>query len=68
MSCCGDIPEIVPDQSSFNTHECIYPAGFCSTGVYASLTQPQDKCLYTRKITHRGDKPEVLTTGRGGAS
>ncbi|KAK7091985.1 transforming growth factor beta regulator 1-like [Littorina saxatilis] len=52
------IGEIVPDRSSFNTHECIYPAGFCSTRVYASLTQPQDKCLYTCKISDCGDIPE----------
>ena len=52
--------QIVPDRSTFNTHECIYPAGFCSTRVFASMTCPQEKCLYTCKISDCGDLPEVV--------
>ncbi|XP_025102061.1 transforming growth factor beta regulator 1-like isoform X2 [Pomacea canaliculata] len=52
------IGEIVPDRSTFFTHDCIYPAGFCSTRVYASMTRPEEKCLYTCKISDSGDLPE----------
>ena len=52
--------QIVPDRSTFSTHECIYPAGFCSTRVFASMSSPQEKCLYTCKISDCGDVPEVF--------
>lgn len=52
------IGEIVPDRGAFHTHECIYPAGFCSTRVYASIIRPQEKCLFTCKISDLGDIPE----------
>ncbi|XP_076457807.1 transforming growth factor beta regulator 1-like [Babylonia areolata] len=52
------IGEIVPDRNTFNSHDCIYPAGFCSTRVYASMTRPHEKCLYTCKISDCGDLPE----------
>ncbi|KAK7497148.1 hypothetical protein BaRGS_00011678 [Batillaria attramentaria] len=52
------IGEIVPDRNTFHTQLCIYPVGFCSTRVYASMTRPQDKCLYTCKISDAGDQPE----------
>lgn len=51
--------QIVPDRNTFHTHECIYPAGFCSTRVYASMVRPEEKCLYTCKISDCGDEPEV---------
>ncbi|KAL8587199.1 hypothetical protein ACOMHN_013285 [Nucella lapillus] len=52
------IGEIVPDRTTFNSHDCIYPAGFCSTRVFASMTRPYDKCLYTCKISDCRDLPE----------
>ncbi|KAL5021299.1 hypothetical protein ScPMuIL_000454 [Solemya velum] len=50
------VGEIVTDRSGFNSAEHIYPVGFCSTRVYASITNPEKKCLYTCKISSYDDK------------
>ncbi|KAI0231253.1 Transforming growth factor beta regulator 1 [Lamellibrachia satsuma] len=46
--------EIVSDRPGFHTTEYIYPVGFCSTRVYASVHDSHTKCLYTCKIQDGG--------------
>ncbi|KAK2153052.1 hypothetical protein LSH36_309g00035 [Paralvinella palmiformis] len=65
--------EIVVERATFHSTEHIYPAGFCSTRVYASIHKPEEHCLYTCKIIDNGsgprfemspeDAPECVFTG-----
>ncbi|CAD6241048.1 GSCOCG00009097001-RA-CDS [Cotesia congregata] len=49
--------EIVTDRLGYHTDEFIYPVGFCSTRLYASLKNIQSPSLYTCKIVDGGAKP-----------
>lgn len=51
------IGEIVPDRAGFHTSNSIFPVGYCSTRVYASLQNPDKQCLYTCKISDGGTGP-----------
>ncbi|XP_018424097.1 PREDICTED: transforming growth factor beta regulator 1 [Nanorana parkeri] len=50
--------EIVPDRSGFHDRSAIYPVGFCSTRVYASMRNPEQKCLYTCQIKDGWTRPQ----------
>uniref|UniRef100_T1IZN3 Transforming growth factor beta regulator 1 n=1 Tax=Strigamia maritima TaxID=126957 RepID=T1IZN3_STRMM len=50
--------EIVSDRPDFHNEHFIFPVGFCSTRVYANQTNPDQKCLYTCKISDGGDEPK----------
>lgn len=49
--------EVVSDRISYHTEDLIYPVGYCSTRVYASLRDVRTKSLYTCKILDGGPKP-----------
>ncbi|XP_063982673.1 transforming growth factor beta regulator 1 [Diachasmimorpha longicaudata] len=49
--------EIITDKVTYHTEDHIYPVGFCSTRVYASLKNPRLKALYTCKILDGGVNP-----------
>ncbi|KAK0161591.1 hypothetical protein PV327_010046 [Microctonus hyperodae] len=49
--------EVVSDRPAYHTEELIYPVGYCSTRVYASLKNVQTTSLYTCKILDGGAKP-----------
>jgi len=49
------VGEIVPDRLSFHCQESIYPAGYCITRLYASVSKADSKCLYTCKISDNDD-------------
>lgn len=49
--------EIISERVAYHTEEVIYPVGFCSTRVYASLKDPQMRSVYTCKILDGGAKP-----------
>ena len=51
--------QIVPDRAGFHTSNSIFPVGYCSTRVYASLQNPDKQCLYTCKISDGGTGPAV---------
>ncbi|KAG8451298.1 hypothetical protein GDO86_003499 [Hymenochirus boettgeri] len=42
--------EIISDRMGFHDKVAIYPVGFCSTRVYVSMKNPDQKCLYTCQI------------------
>ncbi|XP_038638859.1 transforming growth factor beta regulator 1-like [Scyliorhinus canicula] len=50
--------EIIADRSGFSDESAIYPVGFCSTRVYASMKNPSHKCLYTCQIKDGGTGPQ----------
>ncbi|XP_078055901.1 transforming growth factor beta regulator 1 isoform X2 [Mustelus asterias] len=50
--------EIIADRSGFCDETAIYPVGFCSTRVYASMKNPNHKCLYTCQIKDGGTGPQ----------
>lgn len=50
--------EIICDRSGFHDEIAIYPVGFCSTRVYVSLRNPDQKCLYTCQIKDGGTGPQ----------
>lgn len=50
--------EIITDRPRFHDESAIYPVGFCSTRVYASLKNPDQKCLYTCQIKDGGAGPQ----------
>lgn len=50
--------EIVHERASFHSTSSIFPAGFCSTRIYASLRNPLQHCLYTCKIVDNVDFPK----------
>lgn len=49
--------EVVSDRIAYHTEDLIYPVGYCSTRVYASLRDARAKSLYTCKILDGGPKP-----------
>ncbi|KAG7205038.1 hypothetical protein KM043_005419 [Ampulex compressa] len=49
--------EVVSDRIAYHTEDLIYPVGYCSTRVYASLRDARTKSLYTCKILDGGTKP-----------
>ncbi|XP_067275186.1 transforming growth factor beta regulator 1 isoform X1 [Pseudorasbora parva] len=50
--------EIITDRTLFNDDTAIYPVGFCSTRVFASMKNPDQKCLYTCQIKDGGQGPQ----------
>lgn len=44
---------------SFHDECAIYPVGFCSTRVFASMKNPDQQCLYTCQIKDGGNGPKV---------
>lgn len=50
--------EVVADRPGFHSEEFIFPVGFCSTRIYASMKNPKLKCLYTCKISDGGMGPK----------
>ena len=51
--------QIVPDRPGFHTSNSIFPVGYCSTRVYASVQDLDRQCLYTCKISDGGTGPMV---------
>lgn len=51
--------QIITDRMSFHDECAIYPAGFCSTRVYASMKNSDQQCLYTCQIKDGGTGPQV---------
>lgn len=49
--------EIVTDRIAYHTEDLIFPVGYCSTRIYASLRDVGAKSLYTCKILDGGLKP-----------
>ena len=45
----------------FHDQCAIYPVGFCSTRVFASMKNPEQQCLYTCQIKDCGAGPQVPT-------
>ncbi|XP_013415518.1 transforming growth factor beta regulator 1 [Lingula anatina] len=52
------IGEVVCDRAGYHSNDYIYPVGFCTTRLYASLDDPLKQCIYTCKITDNGPKPK----------
>ncbi|KAM4704163.1 transforming growth factor beta regulator 1 [Rhinophrynus dorsalis] len=50
--------EIISDRTGFHDKIAIYPVGFCSTRVYVSMRNPDQKCLYTCQIKDGGTGPQ----------
>ncbi|XP_075462949.1 transforming growth factor beta regulator 1 isoform X2 [Ascaphus truei] len=50
--------EIISDRIGFHDKVTIYPVGFCSTRVYVSMRNPDQKCLYTCQIKDGGTGPQ----------
>ncbi|XP_076702348.1 transforming growth factor beta regulator 1 isoform X5 [Callospermophilus lateralis] len=50
--------EIITDRPGFHDENTIYPVGYCSTRVYASMKCPDQKCLYTCQIKDGGVQPQ----------
>ncbi|XP_074072527.1 transforming growth factor beta regulator 1 isoform X1 [Macrotis lagotis] len=50
--------EIITDRPGFHDEGAIYPVGFCSTRVFASMKCPDQKCLYTCQIKDGGVQPQ----------
>ncbi|XP_036894215.1 transforming growth factor beta regulator 1 [Sturnira hondurensis] len=50
--------EIITDRPGFHDESAIYPVGFCSTRIYASMKHPDQKCLYTCQIKDGGVQPQ----------
>lgn len=49
--------EVVSDRIAYHTEDLIYPVGYCSTRIYASLRDARTKSLYTCKILDGGVRP-----------
>lgn len=49
--------EIVSDREAYHNEQCIFPVGFCSSRIYASLRDPLKPVLYTCKIVDGGLSP-----------
>ncbi len=45
---------IVYDRPSWHSDKYLYPAGFKTSRAYASLTQPEGRCLYYSEIVDDG--------------
>ncbi|XP_041850927.1 transforming growth factor beta regulator 1 isoform X2 [Melanotaenia boesemani] len=50
--------EIITDRMFFHDECAIYPVGFCSTRVFASMKNPEQQCLYTCQIKDGGTGPQ----------
>ncbi|KAM9853188.1 transforming growth factor beta regulator 1 [Aulostomus maculatus] len=50
--------EIITDRMLFHDECAIYPVGFCSTRVFASMKNPEQQCLYTCQIKDGGTGPQ----------
>ncbi|KAK7883215.1 hypothetical protein WMY93_029389 [Mugilogobius chulae] len=50
--------EIITDRMLFHDECAIYPVGFCSTRVFASMKSPEQQCLYTCQIKDSGAGPQ----------
>ncbi|AWO99381.1 putative transforming growth factor beta regulator 1 [Scophthalmus maximus] len=50
--------EIITDRMLFNDECAIYPVGFCSTRVFASMKNSDQQCLYTCQIKDGGTGPK----------
>lgn len=50
--------EIITDRMLFHDERAIYPVGFCSTRVFASMKSPEQQCLYTCQIKDGGAGPQ----------
>ncbi|XP_066221198.1 transforming growth factor beta regulator 1 [Saccopteryx leptura] len=50
--------EIITDRPGFHDESAIYPVGYCSTRIYASMKCPDQKCLYTCQIKDGGVQPQ----------
>ncbi|XP_034023871.1 transforming growth factor beta regulator 1 isoform X2 [Thalassophryne amazonica] len=50
--------EIITDRMLFHDECAIYPVGFCSTRVFASMKNPDQQCLYTCQIKDGGGGPQ----------
>ncbi|XP_056467822.1 transforming growth factor beta regulator 1 isoform X2 [Gadus chalcogrammus] len=50
--------EIITDRMLFHDQCAIYPVGFCSTRVFASMKNPEQQCLYTCQIKDCGAGPQ----------
>nr|KAF6404223.1 transforming growth factor beta regulator 1 [Molossus molossus] len=50
--------EIITDRPGFHDESAIYPVGYCSTRIYASMKCPDQKCLYTCQIKDGGMQPQ----------
>ncbi|XP_029922907.1 transforming growth factor beta regulator 1 [Myripristis murdjan] len=50
--------EIITDRMLFHDQCAIYPVGFCSTRVFASMKNPDQQCLYTCQIKDGGTGPQ----------
>ncbi|XP_077397868.1 uncharacterized protein LOC144033558 [Festucalex cinctus] len=50
--------EIITDRMFFHDECAIYPVGFCSTRVFASMKNPELQCLYTCQIKDGGSGPQ----------
>lgn len=51
--------QIITDRMSFHEESAIYPVGFCSTRVFASMKNLEQQCLYTCQIKDGGTGPQV---------
>ncbi|XP_015519696.1 transforming growth factor beta regulator 1-like [Neodiprion pinetum] len=49
--------EVVSDRIAYHTEDLIYPVGYCSTRMFASLRDAHTKSLYTCKILDGGSNP-----------
>ncbi|XP_035724855.1 transforming growth factor beta regulator 1-like isoform X1 [Vespa mandarinia] len=49
--------EVVSDRIAYHTEDLIFPVGYCSTRIYASLRDVRAKSLYTCKILDGGSRP-----------
>lgn len=52
-----DLGEICFDRSGYHTENWIYPIGFVSTRIFGHIKDPEQKCVYTCKITDGGEFP-----------
>ncbi|XP_058244564.1 transforming growth factor beta regulator 1 isoform X1 [Hemibagrus wyckioides] len=50
--------EIITDRAHFHDESAIYPVGFCSTRVFASMKNPEHQCLYTCQIKDGKQGPQ----------
>lgn len=51
--------QIITDRMLFHDECAIYPVGFCSTRIFASMKNPEQQCLYTCQIKDGGTGPQV---------
>lgn len=55
--------EIVTDRAGFHSEESIYPVGYCSSRIYASVLNVHTSCIYTCTIFDAGTGPKVTVRG-----